>query len=118
MNKQNATLKKAMIQALEKSLGIVTTACKIVGIDRNTHYTWLKKDKKYKAEVEELENIALDFAESKLHKNIENYDTTAIIFFLKTKGKGRGYIERTESHLQHEFPQELKDRLGNFSEFF
>jgi transcriptional regulator of acetoin/glycerol metabolism len=38
MNKQNVTLKKAMIEALEQSLGVVTTACKIVGISRNTHY--------------------------------------------------------------------------------
>ena len=30
--------KKAMIIALEKSLGIVTPACKNVGISRDTHY--------------------------------------------------------------------------------
>ena len=27
----------AMIEALEKALGIVTTACKVVGIVRSTH---------------------------------------------------------------------------------
>ena len=37
-NRQNSTLKKAMVDALEKSLGVVTTACKSVGIDRGTHY--------------------------------------------------------------------------------
>jgi transcriptional regulator of acetoin/glycerol metabolism len=36
MNKQNVTLKRAMVEALEKSLGIVTTACKSVGINRKT----------------------------------------------------------------------------------
>lgn len=105
MNKQNTTLKKAMIEALEKSLGIVTTACKIVGIDRGTHYLWLKKDKKYRAAVESIDDMTLDFAESKLHKQIEQGDTTATIFFLKTKGKKRGYIEKSEvdTNVTHSF---------------
>lgn len=90
------TLKKAMVEALEKSLGIVTTACKSVDISRETHYRWLKEDPKYKEAVEGIEDIAIDFAESKLHKQIEKGDTTATIFYLKTKGKKRGYIERQE----------------------
>lgn len=97
MNQQNPTLKKAMIEALEKSLGIVTTACKSVGINRSTHYEWIKQDEEYKKEVIGIEDIALDFAESKLHKSIEKGSDTATIFFLKTKGKKRGYIERVEN---------------------
>jgi transcriptional regulator of acetoin/glycerol metabolism len=50
MNKQNSTLKKAMIAALEKSLGIVTTACKTVGIDRGSHYNWMREDEEYQAQ--------------------------------------------------------------------
>lgn len=96
MNQQNATLKKAMIEALEKTLGIVTTACKIVDINRSTHYAWLKDDPEYRAAVESLDDIVLDFAESSLHKKIKDGDTTATIFYLKTKGKKRGYIERQE----------------------
>jgi hypothetical protein len=99
MNHQNSTLKKAMIEALEKSLGIVTTACKQVGIDRGTHYNWLNDDADYKKAVDGIADIALDFAESKLHKNIDNADTTAIIFYLKTKGKKRGYVERIEQEI-------------------
>ena len=86
-------LKKAMVEALEQSLGIVTAAAKNVGISRKTHYEWLKDDKDYAAAVAALENVALDFAESKLHNLIKNGDTTATIFYLKTKGKGRGYVE-------------------------
>ena len=99
MNLQNPTKKKAMIAALEKSLGIVTDACKIVGISRDTHYEWLKVDETYKAAVESIQDITLDFAESKLHSLIKNDDTTATIFYLKTKGKKRGYIERIENDL-------------------
>jgi len=88
--------KKAMIAALEKSLGIVTSACKIVGISRNTFYNYCKDDEVFKAKVDDIENIALDFAESKLHNMIGDENTAAVIFYLKTKGKKRGYIERNE----------------------
>jgi hypothetical protein len=102
ISKQNVTLKKAMIEALEKSLGIVTTACKIVKIERNTHYRWIREDEDYKAAVIGIEDMAIDFAESKLHNQISKGDTTATIFYLKTKGKKRGYIERTEHQIEVE----------------
>lgn len=95
--KQNLTLKKAaMLEALEKSLGIVTSAAKSVGIRRETHYAWLNDDADYKAKVESLSDVALDFAESQLHKQILAGEVASTIFFLKTKGKSRGYVERQE----------------------
>ncbi len=90
------TQKKAMLQALEATLGVVTAACIECGIERKTHYRWMKSDPKYAAAVDDIQNIAIDFAESKLHQQIRSNNTTATIFFLKTKGKNRGYIERTE----------------------
>jgi hypothetical protein len=88
--------KKAMLDALEKSLGVVTAACKAVGIGRTTHYLWMQEDSEYKKAVDELSDVAIDFAESQLHKQIKDGNSTATIFFLKTKGKKRGYIERQE----------------------
>ena len=88
--------KKAMLEALEKSLGVITQACKVVGIDRKTHYNWMKADEEYKVQVEELSEVAIDFAESHLHKLIKDGNPAATIFFLKTKGKNRGYVERQE----------------------
>ncbi len=85
-----------MIKALEQSLGIVTTAAKIAGIDRSTHYDWLKNDEEYKRDVEGLADMVLDFAESQLHKQIKDGSGAATIFYLKTKGKKRGYIEAQE----------------------
>jgi hypothetical protein len=90
------THKKAMIEALQKSLGIVTQACKMVGIDRWTHYDWYNNDPEYKKKVDDVAEITIDFAESQLHKQIKEQNTTATIFFLKTKAKHRGYIERQE----------------------
>ena len=88
--------KKAMLKALEDALGVVTMACRTVGIDRTTHYDWLKDDEAYRMAVADLKEVALDFAESKLHQSIRNGSDTATIFFLKTQGKKRGYIEKTE----------------------
>jgi len=95
----NDITKKAMIEALEKSLGIVTTACKTVGISRETHYRWTREDENYKSLVEGIADIALDFAESQLHKQIKDGEVSSTIFYLKTKGKKRGYIERVEQEL-------------------
>ena len=88
--------KKAILEALEKSLGVVTTACKIVGIGRTQFYQWLKDDEVFASEVKDIENIALDFVESKLFENIRDGKTSETIFYLKTKGKSRGYVERQE----------------------
>jgi len=89
-------LKQAMVQAMEKSLGIVTTACKAVGISRDSHYRWMRDDEEYRQAIESIESMALDLAESKLHEQIVEGNTACIIFFLKTKGKRRGYVEKQE----------------------
>ena len=47
MTTNSDILKKAMLEALEKSLGVITSACKQVGIARSTHYEWYSKDKEY-----------------------------------------------------------------------
>ena len=96
MTTNSDILKKAMLDALEKHLGVITTACKSVGIARSTHYEWYQKDKEYKKAVKELENVALDFAESQLHKQIAKGNPLSTMFYLKCKGKKRGYIEQQE----------------------
>lgn len=100
MNKVSATnkdaIKKAMIAALEKTLGVVTPACQEVGIARSTHYRWMEEDEVYKSQVESLLDFQIDFVESKLFENINNGDTSSTIFYLKTKARHRGYVERKE----------------------
>ena len=91
--------KAQMIDALAKTLGIVTSAAKICDIPRERHYDWLRTDPEYVEAVESIAELATDFVESKLHGRISKDDTTAIIFYLKTKAKKRGYIE--SSHIDH-----------------
>lgn len=109
--KDNTKLqKKRMVDAMEKTLGIVTSACKIVDIPRSTHYLWMQTDSEYKKEIDELSEMVLDFAESQLHKQIKEGNTTATIFYLKTKGKKRDYIERTE--IKHDGGLELGGKMS------
>jgi hypothetical protein len=101
--------KKTVLEALELSKGIVTSACASIGLARSTYYDWLNTDPIFKAAVDEIQETSIDFVESKLMEKINGvtcmgkddvYDLapsdTAIIFFLKTKGKKRGYVERME----------------------
>lgn len=110
--------KREILNALEEKKGIVSAACKSIGLARSTYYLWLGSDTEFKAAVDEIQDVALDYVEGKLFEKIEGvqvrkgvddngddivYDQppsdTAIIFYLKTKGKKRGYIERTEHEL-------------------
>ena len=98
------TKKEAMLEALDKSLGIVSTAAKMVGIDRSTHYAWMKSDEEYKKAVDSIQDGVLDFAESHLYKLVKEGNPAATIFLLKTRGKTRGYIERQEIEVQEKKP--------------
>jgi len=85
-----------MVAALQSTLGIVSPALVKAKISRTTHYSWLKDDEEYAQQCKETAEAALDFAESSLHKQIESHQTAATIFYLKTKGKSRGFVEKTE----------------------
>lgn len=97
MNKADIpTYKKRMLDNLEKALGVVTTAANNTGIHRDTHYSWLKTDEEYAAKVKAMREVSVDFAEAMLFKLIKEGNVAATIFYLKTQGKNRGYVERQE----------------------
>ena len=60
--------------------------------------------------VEDIQEVALDFVEHKLFKNIRAGDTQSILFYLRSKGGKRGYAERHE--VKVEIPQ-FKDNRTN-----
>ena len=101
--------KKELIKTLKHFNGIISSACEAVGISRQTYYNYLADDKAFAEQVEEINEASIDHVESKLMEKINGvtvqagekvYDVppsdTAIIFFLKTKAKKRGYVERQE----------------------
>lgn len=91
-----AQSKKAFIEALNKTLGVITAACEASGIPRRTVYNWIRDDEEFKEAVNDTNEVALDFAENALHRQIKDGVPASTIFYLKTKGKRRGYTEKQE----------------------
>ncbi len=114
MSDKSNTKKELMLKCLANSMGIISHACEKASINRSTHYEWLKEDEAYRAAVDAINESAIDFAESQLMKLIKGAshevvtqrgevveindgpNPTATIFYLKTKGKKRGYVEKQE----------------------
>ena len=100
MGKKEHNLKKeTLLQALENGLGIVSTACNRTGISRSSFYKWYKEDEEFRQKVDEIDNVKLDYVETKLFKNIENEKEKSIIFYLQHKGHKRGYVQRQNINL-------------------
>ena len=90
-------LKKAFLDAYRANMGNATAASTAVGINRITYWRWYNSDPEFAALVDEVKEEQIDLAESELRKLVKSGNMTAIIFTLKTIGKERGYIERTET---------------------
>jgi len=88
--------KQDFLNLFEQKANNIMLTCKAIGIERATYYQWYKEDDEFKEKVEHLNEGQIDFAETALKKQIQDGNITAIIFFLKTKGRSRGYVERTE----------------------
>jgi Bacterial regulatory protein, Fis family len=89
--------KKAEIaEALRRTLGVRSAAANALGCVPATITKYLKQYPDLADVQREAEASAIDLAESKLYKLIQSGNLTAIMFFLRTKGRGRGYNERYE----------------------
>jgi hypothetical protein len=106
--------KELMLKCLKQTMGIVSHACEKADTARASHYEWYNSDPEYAAQVDAINESCIDFAESKLMELIngakhevatakgevlqvqDGPNPTACIFYLKTKGKKRGYVEKSE----------------------
>lgn len=84
---QNRTqiAKKQMLKALEKSLGVVTTALKTTDLSRTNFYKWLKEDEEFANKVNDIENISKDFIKSKYYECVKDKIPSVVIHAAKTK---------------------------------
>lgn len=94
--KRIADDKETVLEALNKSSGIVASACKAANISRFTFYKWYNEDEEFREKVDDVQELQKDFAEALILKKMKEGDTTMIIFYAKTKMKDRGYSERVE----------------------
>lgn len=88
--------KDKFVDALTNAKGIIYLACEAVGISRQTYYNWRKSDEVFREAVDEVLETQVDWVENKLLDLINAGDTTATIFYLKTKGKKRGYSDKAQ----------------------
>lgn len=87
--------KKNVEKAIIGSMGILSAVASKLKCDWHTAKKYIDMYDLHE-KLEEENQVALDFAESQLYRNIKEQDNTAIIFFLKCKGKKRGYVEKQE----------------------
>ena len=107
-HKSTKQKKELFLKAFESSGCNISQAAKVVGINRRSFYNWCESDKKFEEEVMDVRESIIDFAETALIKNIKEGKETSLIFYLKTKGKERGYVERTEQKVEQNLISEIK----------
>ena len=88
-----------VIEALHKTRGTVTIAADLLQCDDTTVRNYMRRYKTVRDVVEHYNEKMVDVAELKFWAAIEHGDPWAVAMALKTKGKNRGYVERTESEI-------------------
>ena len=87
------------IEILTKQAGNVAGSCRAMNINRRTYYNWMEKHEDFRVTVLDITEALIDDAESQLQKLIGDGNVVAILFYLKTRAKSRGYIERQETDI-------------------
>jgi hypothetical protein len=94
----NAIIKRLtndeIIKAINDSEGNLTVAARRLHCSRQTIYNRSERSEAVRAAYFNAIETMVDLAESKLYENIKAGKESSIIFFLRTKGKYRGYTEQ------------------------
>lgn len=100
----------------EKKAGNLASTASALNIDRTTLWKMRKDNPELEEKLKAVDEGLIDFVESKLLKAINEDNITSIIFYLKTKGKNRGYIERVEQDVNMNPFQELMESVTDDDE--
>ena len=96
MPKKERYTVKQVAEALRKAAGLKAEAARQLGCVPSTIANYIRRhDELRKVEAQCIED-QLDIAESKLFQHIEDGNIPALLFYLKCKGKGRGYVEKEQ----------------------
>jgi len=85
-----------VIEALRETKGMVYLAARRLGCVHQTVYNYIKRYPTVKTAWDAESGVMGDTTELKLYQAIMKDESWAIAFYLRTKGKDRGYSERTE----------------------
>ena len=86
-------------------------AAAAIGCERTTIWRRLKTSKVVADAHVEIQEVNLDRAEGKLTEAINAGNLTAVIFYLKTKGRDRGFSERIDVNGKHQHEHEHKNAI-------
>lgn len=85
-----------VLEALDKCEGLVYLVRQTLDISEDTWRRYRQAWKSIRDRQKEWNGRNLDTAENRLMKAVKAGKPWAVCFFLKTRGKDRGYVERTE----------------------
>jgi len=80
-----------LLSALTQAKGMIAVAARLLGCSRQTIYDSMRRHPEITEIVEGQRDLLLDAAELKLIEAVVNGRPWAILFYLKTQGKSRGY---------------------------
>ena len=83
-------------KAIQDKRGNLAAIGRQFGVTRQAVAKRVHGSAKLQKAWDEARETMLDNAETELYEQVVGGNTTALIFFLKTQGKSRGYIERQE----------------------
>jgi alanine-alpha-ketoisovalerate/valine-pyruvate aminotransferase len=85
-----------IVDALESVNGMIYLAARKLGCTPQTIYNRMAKSGNIKEACENSRGELVDLSEQKLRMAVLNGEPWAVALVLKTLGKKRGYVERTE----------------------
>jgi hypothetical protein len=88
-----------MITALKETKGMVYLAARQLGCSHQTVYNYIKRHPTVEEAWKAEHGTVGDNAELALYSAILKGEHWAVTFYLRTKGKDRGYTERTEQEI-------------------
>ena len=89
-------IKEDTIKTYKKKGCNISATCTAVNISRQTFHRWVKTDQEFADFIYEGKEAIIDNVESRLLSAVNDDKLDAIKFFLRTIGKKRGYVERSE----------------------
>jgi predicted transcriptional regulator len=84
--------------ALREAKGMVSIAARRLGVSHQAVSQRVAKHPTLRDARDEAREEMTDIAELRLYERIQAGEGWAVCFYLKTQGKERGYVERTEEH--------------------
>jgi transposase-like protein len=85
-----------IIQVLSATRGKIAAAARQLGCDRETIYDYKKKYPEIDHTLDAERELQLDRTELKLYQAIDKGESWAITLYLKTQGRGRGYVAKVD----------------------